>query len=377
MAMEQEQGQGSNPTPAGQQSRNGWAHRSLFWGVVVIGLGVIWLLSGLDVLTAHHLAMLTYVWPILLIGIGVDLLIGRRSPTVGGLVGVVTVGLMIVFMLLGPAFGWTGNTELKTDTFGTPVDAANSAQVSIDTGGYSATIHALQSSSGPERPLVDAHVTYRGVVEFQSSGDAQKTVSIEPKGQRWWWQFLDLEGAEPWDIGLDPEIPMDLSVKSSSGSADVDLSGVVLTGLDIGMSSGDLQLALPALPDKRYETELHMSSGDMEVTAAAGAGMNMGVDMSSGDVRVVLGEESDVTVRFDGSSGRFALELAAGQAYRVEVAGVSSGDVNLPSGLVQVATGDDDEEGIWETQGYAEASRKVLLIVEHMSSGDVDVKQGS
>ena len=69
-------------------------------------------------------------------------------------------------------------------------------------------------------------------------------------------------------------------------------------------------------------------------------------------------------------------ELATGQAFRVEVKKVSSGDVKLPSGLVRVEEGDDDDEGIWETAGYADAPHQVLLIIEKLSSGSVDIDFG-
>jgi hypothetical protein len=109
---------------------------------------------------------------------------------------------------------------------------------------------------------------------------------------------------------------------------------------------------------------------------ADGAQVDMSVDMSSGDVRVALGKESDTSVTFDGSSGEFTLELTTGQAFRIEVRDVSSGDVKLPAGLTQVTKG-HDEEGTWETQGYAAASHKVIVIIENMSSGSVTVSQGS
>ena len=142
------------------------------------------------------------------------------------------------------------------------------------------------------------------------------------------------------------------------------------------MSSGDADIALPAYADRDYSAALHMSSGDMEVRVAEGARIDMSLDMSSGDVQVQLGADSDTTVTFDGSSGQFTLDLAEGQAFRIEVQSVSSGDVDLPAGLVQVAQG-DDEEGTWETQGYADASHKVLVVIAHMSSGDVNIDQGN
>ena len=135
-------------------------------------------------------------------------------------------------------------------------------------------------------------------------------------------------------------------------------------------------MKLPVIAGQRYPVDLQLSSGDLQVQVAAGAHVDMSVDMSSGDSQVAMGADSDATVTFNGSSGEFVLDLAAGQAVRVEVRSISSGDVDLPSGLVQIAGGDDDE-GTWETEGYGGALHKVLVIIEHMSSGDVEVDLGS
>ncbi|OFW60298.1 MAG: hypothetical protein A2133_10065 [Actinobacteria bacterium RBG_16_64_13] len=371
--MEQGVDQGSGPAPVAGEPRKRYRYRSPFWAIVLIGLGVVWLLFNADAISAESLGMLSVLWPVLLIGIGADLLIGHRSLALGGAVGVVTVGLIIVLMVLGPTFGWAGDTSVKTQTFSASVGQATSARVSLETGGYSAAIHALQPSTSPDRPLLSAAVTYRGSVDFQSSGDAAKDVSIKATGQSWWWQWLDDLGATPWDIGLDPGVPLDLKVDSVSGSSDLDLAGMRLADLEVDMSSGSTRLILPAA-EQSFGVKLHLSSGDLNVEAPAGARADMSIDMSSGDASVVLGAESDATISFDGSSGEFAIDLPAGQALRVEVKQVSSGDVNLPSGLVQVEKG-DGEEGIWETQGYAAALHKVHLIVE-LSSGSVRVRLG-
>lgn len=362
----------SNPTEPKPRSR--YRYRSAFWGVVLVAIGVVLLLHNLEVISGENLAMLALLWPILIIGIGVDLLLGRRSWALGGLIGVITVGLIVVFMLVGPGLGWAGDTDLKTQSFTTPVSQATSAHVAFDSSSYGADVHALEASAGPDRLLLDATVSYQGSVEFETSGEQQKTVTIETKGRRWWWGWLDLDDADPWKIGLDPALPLSLSVESSTGSSHLDLAGLRLTGLELDMSAGRTQLALPAVEGQGYPVKLHLSSGDLEVEAAPNARIDMSVDMSSGDARVVLGAESDINLTFDGSSGQFTVVLPERQAIRVDVRDVSSGDVDLPSGLNRVAGGDGDE-GTWETEGYAAAAHKVLLIIESMSAGDVDVRQ--
>lgn len=372
----QEGGQ-PGPAPAESRPRRGFRYRSAFWGVVLVAIGVLLLLYNLDVISRENLAMLGLLWPILIVGIGVDLLVGRRSWGLGGLIGLVTVALIVALMFVGPSAGWIGDTNLKTETVGTPVGEATSARVSFDSSSYGANVHALAVSTAPDRQLLTAQVTYQGTLDFQASGETEKIVSISSKDRRWRWGWLDVTDAKRWDIGLDPTIPFDLKVRSASGSSELDLSGVRLTRLEVDVSSGDTQVKLPALAEGRYPVDLQLSSGDLQVHTAAGAQIDMSIHMSSGDSRVTMGADSDATVTFNGSSGEFTVDLASGQAVRVEVRSVSSGDVDLPRGLVRTDGGDDDdEEGTWETEGYGSAAHKVLVIIEHMSSGDVEVGLG-
>ena len=369
--------QGEQPGPAPREAgpHRGFRYRSAFWGVVLVALGVLLLLYNFDVVSRQNLAMLGLLWPILLVGIGVDLLVGRRSWGLGGLVGVVTVGLIIVLMFAAPGAGWVKSADVKTETLSTPVGAATSARVTLYSSSYGVNVHALPASVAVDRPLLKAHVTYQGTMDFQSSGDQVKTVTIQGREHRWWWGWFDLVDVEPWDVGLDPAVPLDLKFRCSSGSSDLDLSGLLLTAVEVDMSSGDTQVKLPALDGQRYPARLHLSSGDLGLHVAAGAQIDLAVDMSSGDAEVALGGECDATVTFEGSSGAFTLDLAAGQAVRVEVRRVSSGDVDLPSGLIQVAGGDDDE-GAWETEDYGAAAHKVHVIIERVSSGDVEIRVG-
>jgi hypothetical protein len=339
---------------------------------VLITAGVVWLLFSLDVLTDDNARVLSLLWPILLVGVGVDLLLGRRSLAIGALVGVVTVGIIIVLMVVGPSAGWVKGGELQTKSLTTAVGQATSAQVEIDSGPYSSNVHALAPSTGPERPLLAANVFYRGSLHFESSGGADTSVTLESRSRGWWFPWWDEAGETPWDIGLDPDTPIALKVDSGSGSSALDLSGLTLSSLEIDMSSGDAHVSLPRDERQTYPTRVSMSSGDLSMEIPAEVHSDVNIDMSSGDTTLTVGQDVDGSLSFEGSSGEFTLELTAGQACRIEVRRVSSGDVELPAGLVQVSKG-DRQEGVWETQGYADATRRLLITIE-ISSGDVVVR---
>ena len=58
--------------------------RSLFWPILLIGVGIISLLVTFNVLPSISLRALIRLWPLILIIIGLQLIFGRRSPAVSG-----------------------------------------------------------------------------------------------------------------------------------------------------------------------------------------------------------------------------------------------------------------------------------------------------
>ena len=98
----------------------------------------------------------------------------------------------------------------------------------------------------------------------------------------------------------------------------------------------------------------------------------MSVGMSSGDTRVTLGKDSAADVGLRGSSGQFTLTVGSGQALRVEVKNISSGDVGIPDTLARVSG--QGKKSVWQTSAYDSAENRVNLVIESMSSGSVKVQ---
>jgi hypothetical protein len=236
-------------------------------------------------------------------------------------------------------------------------------------------VHALEASQVQAGALLAATLSYRGDIDFTSTGESEKVVSLRPRSR---WSWLDWSRNDPdlrWDIGLTPSLPLNLVVDSSSGKAVLDLSQLRLTGFSAVTSSGEAQVTLPRGSD-RYPVELRTSSGSTSVRAADGIQADLSAEVSSGSAKIVLGQNSDTNMRFSTSSGSLRLECPAGTALRVEVKKVSSGSVRVPAGLTRLSGSSDGEEGVWETPGFAGASPKVSVVVDSVSSGSVEVRFG-
>jgi hypothetical protein len=352
-----------------EKGRSGY--RSLFWPLVLIGVGVIALMGTMGVLTRANFVVLLRLWPVLVILVGIDILFGRRSPTIGALIGVGAVALIIGLMLAGPSLGWVDDVEVKTGRFSEPIGEAASARVSLDLSSGPTEITALSDSND----LIDADLTYTGEIEFEVRGDRDKAISLNERdadvlfGFEW---FADDDDELRWDIGLSPQVPLDLEVDGGSGSLALDLRALQLTGLKLDVGSGAVDGSLPAA-EGRYDARVDGGSGQCRLNIPGGADVDLRIDIGSGSFNVDIGADADVRLRVDGGSGRLTIDLPEDAAAQLDVREDGSGRVRVPSRFDRTRRGDDDE-GTWETPGYNGADHKIEIIVEDAGSGDVEVR---
>lgn len=77
------------------------AHRSLFWPIVLIGVGIALLLSNLGLLAITQ-ATVAKLWPVGLIALGLRALTEHRSPAWSAASG---VAASLVLLLVSPMLG--------------------------------------------------------------------------------------------------------------------------------------------------------------------------------------------------------------------------------------------------------------------------------
>ena len=346
-------------------------YRSLFWPLVLIGIGVVALLGTMGVLSRENFAVLLRLWPVLLILVGLDVMFGRRSPAIGALIGVGAVALVIGLMLAGPSQGWGAVAEVKTERFDEPIGEATSARVSLDLSSGPTEITALADSDD----LIDAELSYTGDIKFEVRGDRDKSISL---GETHADVFLlfDWFGNDDdelrWDIGLSPQVPLDLAVDAGSGSVELDLRELQLKGLNLDVGSGSIDGRLPAR-EGRYDVRVDGGSGTCSLDIADGSDIGLNFDVGSGSFNVEIGAEADVNIRVDGGSGKLTVDAPEDAAVRVVVREDGSGRLRVPSRFARTRSGDGDE-GTWETPGYDSADHKIEIVVEDMGSGDVELR---
>jgi hypothetical protein len=300
-----------------------WRPPSLFWPAVLIGVGIALLLTNLGYLSWSSWNVLWRLWPVGLVSLGVEILIGRRS-TIGAIISSVLILALVggaialaVYAPSIPAFdSLTQPGEWRTEHIEHPLSETKSASVDIDLGSVPYSVGALNDSDN----LIEGDITHRGRLIFdvteRGSAAEVKLDSIYNGPWDWPYGFSQPEGG--WDVQLSPDVLLKLRIDSGSGRGDLDLSQLQIDDLYIDSGSGDIDLSLPS--DSSFTGTIDAGSGRLAINLPTGVGMRVRLDSGSGafrpneDFELVSGDRDDGVWETEGfDSAEVAIELKIDQ----------------------------------------------------------------
>jgi hypothetical protein len=214
----------------------------LGWGVFLILAGAVPLAVRSGYLTEDEVGRLWTLWPLILVGIGVGLILSRtRFDFLGGIIVAATFGLMVGGLLssgIGAfstgACGQTGGTTAFPSRDGT--FAASSGSVDVQTDCGTVTI-ATTSGDGWRVEGEDAD----GVGPDIEATEA--TLRVRPTEDRAnpFWAFGQ---RDTWRITVPQAVTTDIDLQLTAGQASVDLSGALVGGFGLQLTAGSATVDL-------------------------------------------------------------------------------------------------------------------------------------
>ena len=324
-----------------------FSYRSVFWPIILIGVGLVWLLSNLGIIPRESLWLLINMWPVLLVLAGLDLIFARRIPIIGVLLGLGVVVLVVYLLLGGFDLGIEAMPEVKQETFEVNAEGVTTADIELNLSTQPVKVFALAE---PDK-LIEAFIGHFGTIDFSAKGTAIKHVILRQVAfPDWFTRALPIPTEElDWEIALNPDIPTALEIDCSIGSASLDLEGLSLTDLKLDMSTGNVNLNLPASSDA-YTVYIEGSTGTLDLRLAA---------------------DTNLSLRIDGRSGAMEIVLPEGAAVRVLVNDSGSGSVSLPDGFTRVGGFAGQDAGVWETTAYENAAYQISITISNLGTGDI------
>ena len=248
----------------------------VFW----IGIGVIILLSNYGLIHWNVWDLILRLWPILLIAIGLDIAIGRRSIW-GALVALVLV-LAILAGVVGLA--GTNTTTITKEVSWTPqtvIDRIN-AVLDIPIAG-SLTVNSVKSGDAAIKGTLQLQRSE--TVNEQYSIESDKTGVILLRGEGiernyTTWNF----GGSTWDIGFNPKVPLNLSVQMGVGEINLDLRDFNLSALDAQLGVGKITISLPSR--KAFSADIKNPIGQTIVNVPKNTGIRITSDTGLATIQV-------------------------------------------------------------------------------------------
>ncbi len=269
--------------------------RSLLrWGVFLITLGAVPLAVRSGFLDTDVVRHAWELWPLILVGIGLGLVLKRTQvAVVGGLVVAITFGLMGGSLLaVGIDSGFTGlsGCGLDTSSAGTAFPArsgplAGPAGVTLDLscGELVVTTAPGQtwSLTGTDDRGRGPNMTARNTSLEIRSGNRGSFGIMQP-GEHWQLQLptdpayasLDVSvNAGSARLSLGDASIADVSVSVNAGDAQVDLSRVAsLATIDASSNAGSLKISLP---DSSVTGSISSNVGSLDICVPAGVGIRL------------------------------------------------------------------------------------------------------
>ena len=253
---------------------NLWQRQGIVGSVFWIGLGIVLLLANLDLLRLNVFQVLLSLWPILLIAIGLDIVIGRRSIW-GAVVGLILLAAIIAgaVWLIGSE---AGVAAVPIQEISEPLQGASQAvvelrpsvgmlQVSSMMTGDSLVNGTLRSGQG-ER--VEREASLDGTTARFSLVSEGNTV-IYPV-----WR----DSSWIWDLLLNPNVPIELLAGMGVGEINLDLSDLQITRLEGNQGVGRIRIVLPAAGNFRGS----LSSGIGETVIIVPPGTQVRIQSDTG-----------------------------------------------------------------------------------------------
>jgi hypothetical protein len=288
---------------------------------LLIGAGLLLLLHNLGVVAWEAWANLWRLWPIVLIAVGLDILIGRRSALGSALVAGATLAALFggIWLLTATA------TPAGQEMIAQGLEGASRAEITISPGVADLHVTAADNAGTLIAGTVNRARGQTLEQDFRAYG-AVARYTLRSREERWSPVPGAITGDDlAWDLQLTREVPLFLAVNSGVGQTTLDLNGTRLTGLDVASGVGKTTITLPA--QGRFAATVNGGIGEIVVQIPAGLAARIRVDTGIGNVTVPAGytRQGDyyISPGYEGAANRVDLELhgGIGQFTVAEVAG--------------------------------------------------------
>ncbi|MFW6029591.1 MAG: toast rack family protein [Halanaerobiales bacterium] len=237
-------------------------------GILLIGLGIIFLLNTIGVIRGVNWSLLLDFWPVIIIIIGLDIIL--KNTKLWWLTSVVLVSLVLALFLINNGSGISTNGYQYNLPFISQSDSAvykqdlsldediNQLEVKVDFAAGRLSFSRVEDLTN----LFESHLQYnQGRPNFDYHiEDKYGYLSIEEKekNQRW----LNISGRNEWSLKLNPNIPLEITVNSGAGDFNFDLEDLIITNISLNSGAGNVMLRLGEITET---VKINSAAGNIDI----------------------------------------------------------------------------------------------------------------
>jgi hypothetical protein len=214
---------------------------SVFWPVILIIAGVLFLLDNLGMLHVNFW-QLWRLWPILLILAGLDILLAHRSWLGNLVVLVLTLAVIagVVILLVAAPDVLGPSPSGGAMRIAEPLDGVERADLKVNFAAGQLTMNRLDDSSS----LIDGELKLatakKPVWTVDRNGDRASMSLGYKEGYQSWGE------GDVWNLRLSPKAGFSLGVDVGAGGATLDLTGLAIRDLKVQAGAGQTRVIFPA-----------------------------------------------------------------------------------------------------------------------------------
>jgi hypothetical protein len=281
----------------------------LLWPILLVGLGVILLMNNLGVTAVDVWELLVRYWPLLLIAGGIDILFLRS-----GIWGSLLAGVLILAILVGGVLLLEARPlhPAEMETVRQSRNGIERAEIVLKPAVGS--LH-LSTLDGASEDLIHGDVARgydeRAVQSFDKDRDPPR-FELRSEG---WWMFPPLRGwgsGWTWDLTLNPEMNSLVNVDMGVGKAELDLGAASIEELEVNLGVGQVIVRLPS--KGRFHARIEGGVGESVVFIPEGLDVRVRldtaltqIDLPSGYVQT--GQDTYTSPGFEGAENRVELTI--------------------------------------------------------------------
>ncbi|SNS04121.1 hypothetical protein SAMN05446037_100383 [Anaerovirgula multivorans] len=250
-------------------------------GIILIGIGILFLLSNLGMIHWSIFHVLLQLWPLILIVVGINLILKNRY------IVVIITWLLFFAAIITYGFvfhekfeaGITATNETFTivrqeETTEAKLDLnIGAAKVSLD----SKTGHLIYASINPQR--IKSNVKYRNnqkeaVIQFDHIKLAEKNISSI---------------SDHYQFSLNDDVIWHIDADMGASSGDMDFSSIQVKKLDLDVGASNLNLKFGDTYHDVSEIDIDAGASNIDIILSKTSGVKLKLDglVSKGNVEVL------------------------------------------------------------------------------------------